>query len=172
MKLGQFSRPWRSFGALSLGFAVLAGGALAAVGNQPTDLSPARVEALVKHRQATMKRLGEHMRSVIAFVKGGPGTPQEITVFAWEIKGVADQMTAMFPQGSGMADALPVPTGAKPEIWADWTDFSEQAQKLSEESAKLAAVAAEGGKPAIRRQFMVLGKDGCSGCHERYREKI
>ena len=110
--------------------------------------------------------------NVLGFVKGGPGTPQEITVYASEIKGVADQMTTMFPQGTGMADALPVPTGAKPEIWTDWTDFSEQAQKMSEEAAKLAAVAAEGDKAAIRRQFMVLGKDGCSGCHERYREKI
>lgn len=97
---------------------------------------------------------------------------QEMAVHASEIKGVADQIPTMFPQGSGTTDALPVPTGARPEIWADWTDFSDQAQKMSEEAGKLADLAAEGDKAAIGRQFMVLGKDGCSGCHGRYRDKI
>lgn len=131
-----------------------------------------RLNALIRHRQATMKRIGEHMRAVIAFAKGGPGSFDQIVVYASEIKAIADQMPQMFPQGSGMGDPLDIKTGAKPEIWADWDRFMEHAEMLSAEASKLKDVAASRDKSSLKRQFMILGRDGCSGCHEMYREKI
>ncbi len=161
---------------LVLTLAMIAGGALADIqeraGKPELRGAGGKLEAMIRHRRATMKRVGDHMRAVIAYVKGGPGSPEQIATYASEIQAIADQLPAMFPQGSGMDDPLDVETGAKSEIWANWADFSKHAELMSVEAAKLKHVASAGDKSRIGQQFRVLGRNGCSGCHERFREKI
>lgn len=182
MKPAQFYRSGRTTAGLLVLLlaccAVVVGGAFAesVEKNGKAELlangANGKLEAMIKHRRATMKRVGEHMRAVIAYVKGGPGTPDQVALHASEIQAVADQLLEMFPEGSGTEDPLGVETGAKSEIWASWADFSEQAKLMSVEAAKLKEAAGAGDKSLIRQQFMTLGKNGCSGCHERFRQKI
>ncbi len=135
-----------------------------------SDTRPAA--EVVKERRELMKQLGDHMRAVIAYVKGEPGSAEEVAGRATKIKAIADRMPAMFPEGTAMDQVPGVETGAKPEIWAKRQEFETSAKTLSAEAERLLAVAADDDKAAIGQQFMTLGKDGCSGCHEDFRHKL
>lgn len=128
---------------------------------------------LIKERRARMKELGEHMRAVIAYIKGTAGTPVEVREHTGKIKMIADSIPRMFPEGSGMSDEIAgIKTGAKPEIWTDREGFEASARFLSTEAAKLDDLAADADRSAMAGQFMLVGKDGCSGCHEDFRYKL
>lgn len=141
-------------------------------GGEHRASSESRLDALVRHRRASMKQIGKRMRAVIAFAKGGPGSFEEVAAHASVIKAIAEQMPEMFPEGSGMDDKLSVETGALPEIWVDWASFTKQAEILSVEASKLKDIAETGDRSSLQEQFMSLGRNGCSNCHEAYREKI
>ena len=152
---------------------VLSGGASLAqdrpARTQIADLSTAE---LIKQRRDQMKDLGVHMRAVIDFIKGVKDNPDEVRVHASKINAIAAELPAMFPAGTGMDDGLAVETGAKSEIWTDWNGFEASAKLFAAETAKLEALSADADRSSLAPQFMVVGKDGCSGCHETFRHKL
>ena len=57
-------------------------------------------------------------------------------------------------------------------IWTDWNKFLD-AQKTAADKAQTLLVAVNSGdKAGIETAFNDLGKNGCSGCHTTFREKI
>lgn len=161
--------------ATLLALGVFAGNVPAQTGDgapksQPADLPTVQ---LIKDRRARMKELGEHMRAVIAFIKGTAGTPEEVKNHTVKIKAIADTIPTLFPEGSGMDDGIAgITTGAKPEIWIERARFEASARFLAEEAAKLDFLANDADRSAMSRQFMLVGRDGCSGCHEDFRHKL
>jgi cytochrome c556 len=62
-----------------------------------------------------------------------------------------------------------VPGGqAKPDVWANWTDFSKRMNEFAQKTAQAAKVAKEQGKEAALSN--ILDQLTCKSCHEVYRE--
>jgi cytochrome c556 len=152
---------------------LLLGGALTAMAliAMPALLSAQDPAAVVKERQDNMKKMGDHMKAINAFVEGGTGSAADVATHAAGIKEVADKIPSLFPEGTSMDDGVGK-TGAKPVIWTDWADFESHAKTLSDEAAKLSEVAATGDGAAIGTQFAAVGKNGCGGCHQTFRQKL
>ena len=60
-------------------------------------------------------------------------------------------------------------TGARPEIWKNWKEFTTAALALEKESAKLAEAAQSGDPAAILTQVQKVGA-ACGGCHQSFRQ--
>ena len=159
--------------ALIIACLVLGGGAgLARDGTARLQIADRPAPELIKQRRDQMKELGEHMRAVIDFIKGVKDDPDEVKVHTAKINLIAAQIPVMFPEGSGMDDGLGVETGAKAEIWKDWNGFEASAKFFSVEAAKLDALSVSADRSTLAPQFMKLGKEGCSACHESFRHKL
>ena len=62
-----------------------------------------------------------------------------------------------------------VPGGqAKPDVWANWVDFSKRMNEFAQRTAQAAKVAKEQGKEAALSN--ILDQLTCKSCHEIYRE--
>lgn len=133
-------------------------------------ITPAK--QVIEARREQMKRLGGHMRAVIDYIKGGPATIEEIAARTAKIRSIADEIPAMFPEGTAMVLARGAATGAKPEIWLEPAKFAAMASTFSMAAGKLHELTGNGDRRAMAQQFMLVGRDGCSGCHELYRHKL
>jgi cytochrome c556 len=60
-------------------------------------------------------------------------------------------------------------TDAKPEVWMDWEDFQSKFKDLQDQSAKLAELAATGGRGVVGEQFQATA-DTCKACHKKFKE--
>jgi len=131
------------------------------------------VDELIDERRAQMKDLGEYMRALTRFIKGSAGTRDQALSYTTRIMDLAEQIPTLFPKGTGMEDGLGIETGAKQKIWEDWNDFEALATDLSNEVDKLAAAVSAGAeRSTVKRQFIKVGKKGCSSCHDDFRHKL
>jgi cytochrome c556 len=77
----------------------------------------------------------------------------------------------MFPPGSAGAS----PDGkyaAKPAIWTNWDKFLAARKNAAGKVDVLLAAIKSGDKAQIQTAFADLGKNGCGGCHETFRETL
>ena len=65
----------------------------------------------------------------------------------------------------------PFPTQSKDAIWEEWDEFVAASEQLGEKAAALQAALSSGDSGRIGAAFGDLGKNGCGGCHRRFREK-
>jgi len=149
---------------LALG-AALAIGAAGLTGGLAADK-----EQVIKDRQALMKEQGADMGAVKAFLDG-TGDAAKATAAATDLTQTMKKIPDVFPEGTGG----PNPEGkytTKPEIWTDSKGFLA-ARDEGEKRADVLAVAVKGGdKEKIQTAFADLGKNGCGGCHGKFREEI
>ena len=61
-------------------------------------------------------------------------------------------------------------TKAKPEIWANRSDFDSKMEKMMGETAKLPAAVRSGDMAAFKKQVADTGA-ACKACHDEYRAK-
>ena len=127
-------------------------------------------EAVIKNREALMKEQGKDLGSVKAYTEG-KGDLAQATAGATNLTQTTKKISDVFPPGTGG----PSPSGkyaAKPAIWSDWNKFLE-AQKIAGAKADALLVAVKSGnKTEVEAAFADLGKNGCGGCHETFREKL
>lgn len=157
---------------------ILLAGAIAAV---PVVSAIAQdAERVIKVRRAAMKELGAHNKAIAAFLKGAKdpkkaaalGTLGDMELRAQAIAGTASRIVSLFPDGTGM-DAFPgKKTGAKPEIWTDAAGFKTAADTLKMLAAEAEKAAGSGDRKAFAAAFARLGKEGCGGCHKKFRQKL
>lgn len=126
--------------------------------------------AVIKDREALMKGQGKNLGNVRAYLEG----KADLAAAGSAANAVAEsiqKIPSVFPPGS---DA-PSPSGKyapKPEIWSDQAGFLA-AQKNAETKAQALVAAIKGGdKSAIKTAFADLGKNGCGGCHEKFRQTL
>jgi cytochrome c556 len=126
----------------------------------------AQEDGVYKEREALMKGFGQRMNVVKGVVAENKGTLPEAATAAQEIAGNAGKIPSVFPEGTdaGESEALPV-------IWTQWSEFEGKAKNMQELAAQLATAAGSGDKAATLAAFANLGKNGCGGCHETFREK-
>lgn len=125
----------------------------------------------IKKRQEAMKANGGAMKAINEFVEKGVGTPEDVQAKAEAIEQGSKQIVALFPAGTGMDDGVGK-TGAKKEIWDKPDDFKAAAEKLGVLAEDLEDAAETGDKQSIADAFAALGKEGCGGCHQTFRQKL
>ena len=82
--------------------------------------------------------------------------PRIASLIAW-----ADELPALFPEGSEAGHA-------RPEIWSDRPGFTAAAQRFQTAARALAAPAAAGDRPAFLTALSAV-RASCGGCHEGYK---
>jgi cytochrome c556 len=142
--------------------------AIAAAGS-PIALA-ADKDQVIKDRQSLMKQQGGDLGAVKAFLDG-TGDPAKATAGASDLTLTMKKIPDVFPPGT----EGPNPEGKwapKPEVWSDAKGFLA-ARDVAAEKAEALVVAVKGGdKAKIQEAFNDLGKNGCGGCHGKFREEI
>jgi len=127
-------------------------------------------ETVIKNREALMKGQGKDLGSVKAYTEGKADLAQA-EAGATGLTQSTKKIPEVFPPGTG-ATSSDGKYATKPAIWADWNKFLE-AQKTAYDKAEVLLVAVKSGdKTKIEAAFGDLGKNGCGGCHETFREKL
>ncbi len=149
---------------------VLAGVTTLAVGGL-AGLSLAQdKEAVIKNREALMKGQSKELGSVKAYTEGKADLAQA-EAGAAGLTQSTKKIPEVFPPGTG-GNSPDGKYATKPAIWTDWNKFLDaQNTAVSKAEALLAAVKS-GDKGAIQTAFGEMGKNGCGGCHETFREKL
>jgi cytochrome c556 len=128
-------------------------------------------KTVIETRQKAMKELGGHMKAINDFVEKGQGDAGMVAEHATAIADTSKKIPELFPEGTSLADGHGVKTAAKPEIWSDRAGFEQAAMTLGTKAEELAKAAAGGDKQVIAAAFGDLGKNGCGGCHSKFRQK-
>ena len=129
-------------------------------------MAQAKPEVLVKQRQAAMTLQGKYFGPLARMAQGklpynasvvqrNAGFLQDLSQMPWD---------GFDPSTKGEKSA------ALPAIWEKPGEFKQAAERLENESAKLAAVSKSGDEAAVKAQIGAVGK-ACGGCHENFREK-
>lgn len=151
---------------------VLAAALAAAVGAAGTawSLPQQDMAAVVKQRQATMKRMGDDLKVIREY--GQEKTTQERAVAAaTDIVQLLPKIPTLFPKGSGMAE-FPGKSGARPQIWAQWDKFLDHQRDTEEKAKRLLAAVKEGDRAEATSGPVGLWNNGCQGCHKPFRKQI
>jgi cytochrome c556 len=152
-------------------WAVLGLAAIVAIGGAVLHSGRGDADTVIDQRRALMKDNAKQMEIINNFLEKNQGDLPAVTAAAQTIQADAAKIPDLFPRGTSLDDNVGK-TGAKPEIWADFGVFKAAASKLGELAAATAAVASTGDKAAVREAFAAMGKEGCGGCHERFRQKL
>ena len=126
-----------------------------------------KAQDAIRYRKAVMVLVGQHFGSMGQVVKGKE--PYDQTSFAEEAAFL--EMLSKMPW-----DAFMYPksdrgeTKLKSKALKNKDDFMQAAQKLENETAKLAATAKTGDLNAVKAQFGAAAKT-CKGCHDEFKSK-
>ena len=149
---------------LALG-AVLAIGAAGPLGAQTVDKAQ-----IIKDRQALMKKNGADLGAVKAFLDG-KADQAKATAAATDLIQALQKIPSVFPPGS----AGPNPEGkwgTKAEIWSDPQGFLAARDTAVAKAGTLLTAVKSGDKASVQTVYADLGKNGCAGCHDKFREQL
>ena len=137
-------------------------------GDASTDApaASADVPSVLKEREDNFEAIGDAFKAVRGELEKDTPDFTLIAAKANDINARAMKIEGHFPAGTSTADGLK--TEALPAIWEKPEEFKAAAQKLIDESAKLATLAAAGDKAAVGAQAMAMG-GACKGCHDNFR---
>ena len=127
------------------------------------------VRKVAEKRHDTMNAFGRAMRELKNFVERGRGSPEAASGAADVIAAGAPTIPSLFPEGTG-PDAIPK-SESKPSIWEEWDAFVAASGLLGDKAAAMKAAIASGDAGRMSAAFGDLGKEGCGGCHRKFREK-
>ncbi|MFM7403711.1 MAG: c-type cytochrome, partial [Erythrobacter sp.] len=130
--------------------------------------APATKDAppIIKEREDNFEGIGDAFKAARGELEKDAPDFALIAAKATDINARAMKIEGHFPAGTSTADGFK--TEALPTIWEKPEAFKAAAQKLVDESAKLATVAGGGDKAAVGAQAMAMG-GACKGCHDQFR---
>lgn len=121
---------------------------------------------VIKARQQNRKDAAAAMKAISEIVKA-KGDAKEIVTQAAKLKTLEEAFDKMFPAGSDKG----ADTEALPAIWSDPAGFAAASKNADAQYDKLAAAAGSGDMAAIGAALGATGKEGCGGCHTKFRAK-
>ncbi len=124
------------------------------------------VPPVLKERHDNFEAIGDAFKAVRGELEKDTPDFALIAAKATDINTRAAKIETHFPAGTSVEDGYK--TEALPAIWKKPEEFKAAAQKLVDESAKLASVASSGDKAAVGAQAMAMGGT-CKGCHDQFR---
>jgi cytochrome c556 len=117
---------------------------------------------VVADRQRLMKLQGASWADIQAKAKAG--NIEAIAVNAETLAFTAQQIPALFPEGSGTDKSK-----AKPEIWQKWPEFEAAAKNLETQAQKLRDAAKSKNEQATQDIVKDFGRNACGTCHTPFR---
>ncbi len=127
-------------------------------------------DKVIKDRQALMKQQGADMGAVKAYLDD-KGDLAKATAGATDLTVTMKKIPDVFPPGT----AGPNPEGKyapKPEVWSDAKGFLAARDDAATKADALVAAVKGADKAKIQEAFADMGKNGCGGCHGKFREEI
>jgi len=121
---------------------------------------------IIKEREENFEAIGKAFKAIRGQLDADAPDFALIAASATDINTRAAAIPNHFPAGTSTADGFK--TEALPVIWEKPEEFKAAAQKLVDESAKLASLAPGGDKAAVAAQAMAMG-GACKGCHDTFR---
>lgn len=118
---------------------------------------------VVADRQRVMKLQGASWADIQAKAKAG--NIEAIAVNAETLALTAQQIPAMFPEGS-----LTEKSKAKPEVWQKWAEFEAAAKNLQTQAEKLRDTARAKNEQATQDILKDFGRQACGSCHTPFRQ--
>ncbi len=126
----------------------------------------AEAPPVLKEREKNFEAIGDAFKAVRGELEKDAPDFTLIAAKATDINTRAQLIETHFPAGTSVDDGYK--TEALATIWQKPEEFKAAAQKLVDESAKLATLAGEGDKTAVGAQAMAMG-GACKGCHDKFR---
>ncbi|HSV03157.1 MAG TPA: cytochrome c [Phenylobacterium sp.] len=120
----------------------------------------------VKERQAHFLQQGAAFKAVLDELKKDQPDKGAIAANAAKLKDLAAHLPTWFPNGSGPEAG--VKTEAKPEIWAQPSEFADAARRLQAETVKLDQLAMAGDLDGVKMEARMVG-GACKNCHDNFR---
>ena len=114
---------------------------------------------VIDYRTHIMKTMGEQMGAIGMILENKAPADN----FATHLKVLAVTAT----QAKKAFEPKVVGGNAKPEVWANWADFSKRLDELTANTAELAAAAQHESVAAVGGKLRSALK--CKSCHETYR---
>ena len=130
-------------------------------------LAQMKPEAMVKQRQSAMTLIAKYW-GPIAGMASGKVQPYNADVVARNATYLEN--LAQMPWDGFHASTRDVKSAALPEIWSKNAEFTQLADRLQAETAKLAQLARAKDEAGVKQQFGAVGKT-CGACHQGFRVK-
>src|SRR5258705_8498174 len=121
----------------------------------------AKPEVLVKQRQAAMTLQGKYFGPLAGMAQGKVPYNQSIV----QRNALFLQVLSQMPWDGFDPSTKGEKSAALPAIWEKPGEFKQAAERLENETAKLAAVSKSGDEAAVKAQIGAVVK-ACGGCHE------
>jgi len=131
---------------------------------------PSPTKQAVENRRAAYTLIGNSFRWFGAVAKGAvPYDEAEATKRAARIVFLSALPGENFPEGSNVGEPE---SKAKPDVWANRSDFDKKLKDFQAHAANLAEVNAKekGATDALKTAVTALAQD-CKGCHDTYKAK-
>lgn len=125
---------------------------------------------VLKDREALMKQQGADLGAVKGYLDD-KNDLAKATAGATDLPQTMKKIPDVFPQGTAGEN----PEGkyaAKPEIWSDWKGFLAARDAAAQKADALIVAVKTGDKAQIQTAFADIGKNGCGGCHGKFREEV
>jgi cytochrome c556 len=129
-------------------------------------VAQAKPEVLVKQRQAAMTLQGKYFGPLGGMAQGKVPYNQSVV----QRNAAFLQVLTQLPWDGFDPSTKGEKSAALPAIWEKPGEFKQAAERLENETAKLAAVSKSGDEAAVKAQIGAVVK-ACGGCHESFREK-
>jgi len=138
----------------------------ASVAIAATAFAHSKEDAAVDYRMGLMTVVGWNFGPLGAMVKGKvPFDAALAQANADLVVTLAKLPWSAFVEGSDKGD-----TNARPEVWSQPDKFKAAAQRLQDETVKLAAAAKSGNPDAVKTAFSATAQ-ACKSCHDDFRKK-
>jgi len=125
---------------------------------------------VIKDRQSLMKEQGGDLGAIKAYLDD-KGDLAKATAAATNLTETMKKLPDVFPPGT----EGPNPEGKfapKADVWSDWKGFLASRDTAAAKADTLLAAVKGGDKAKIQEAFADMGKNGCGGCHGKFREEI
>jgi len=131
------------------------------------DKPPSKGEQAIKYRKSIYQVIIWNFMPMSQMAQ--EKIPYDAADFAERARRV-NAMSYMLSEAYPVESQSGAPTRAKPEIWANRTDFDSKLAALQDKSAELARVAAEGDFATSKAAFFATA-NACKNCHDKYRSE-
>ena len=124
----------------------------------------------VEYRQHTFQVIRHNFGQMRAMIGGKRAfDQQEFQQRADNLAALAKMPWEAFLQGTDMK-SISEKNSALPAIWSKKGEFDEIARLFEKNTAALAVAAKTGNKGKIKKALGQVGKNGCKGCHDNFKD--
>ena len=144
------------------GFSIIFFALIAAAPSQDRALK------IMHDRHEGMEAIGNANKVLHRELAGSSPNLGAVRSSAAAIANLSRKASGWFPKGTGPELGK---TGAKPEIWQNWPDFTAKLHNFQGAAKVFNAAAASGDLNAIKARYADLGGT-CKACHDKYRSEM